>query len=94
MISVLKRNEWGQMRLGKPEKRNPKSEKRKAKSEKRKERVHTEDTEEEHPSPNTLRINTEKKAATPRGERASILGKAEPRPVGDEVDCPAAALDS
>jgi hypothetical protein len=35
---------------------------------------------------------TEKKAATRGGERASILAKAEPRPVEDEVDRPAAAF--
>ena len=35
----------------------------------------------------------EKGAATPSGVRASILAKAEPRPVEDEVDCPAAAFD-
>jgi hypothetical protein len=35
----------------------------------------------------------EKKAATRRGERASILAKAEPRPVEDELVCPAAAFD-
>jgi hypothetical protein len=36
---------------------------------------------------------TEKKAATSGGERASILAKAEPRPVEDEVVRPAAAFD-
>jgi hypothetical protein len=87
MISVLKQNEWGQMRLGKLENRKEKREKKEFTQRTLRESTFAKYTQDKQSF-------AEKRAATPRGERASTLGKAEPRPVEDEVDCPAAAFDS
>jgi hypothetical protein len=62
---------------------------------KSKERVNAGDTEKERPSQNALKASRVRReeGGNPKRGTSIHLTKAEPRPVEDEVDCPAAAFD-